>query len=79
MSLCAADVCKLLNVLEIEAATTLSNAGGAESRTGPVAGAGVEWRSDESDVVLHLVGGEAWRVLGTPESRDAGEDRVGLG
>lgn len=67
-----------MHILEIETARTLSDSTWAETGTGTVRGTGVEWRSDEGNVVLAVRGCETWRVLDAAEGRNTREDRVGL-
>lgn len=68
----------LLNVLEIETATTLSDAGWTKTCSWSVGRACIEWSSNECDVVLYIIGLQAWAVLDAAEGGYTREDRVGL-
>jgi hypothetical protein len=81
------------NILEIEAARTLSNAAWPETSSWAVRCTSVEWRTyrcinrrlhitleyptNESNVIVR-VGGQAWAVWQAPERGDTREDRVRL-
>ena len=65
------------NILEIEAAGTLSDTAGPEASTGAVGCASVKGRTDERNVELR-VAGKTWVVRKAAECGYAREDGVGL-
>ena len=69
---------KTPNLLQVETATALPDTLGSETRTRSVARAGIMRSSEEGNVVLDLVGGQAGSVLETTEGRNSREDRVRL-
>jgi hypothetical protein len=66
------------DVLEIKASRTLSNARRTKASSWTIGGTCVEWSTNEGNIVLHSIAGEAWMVWQSAEGADAREDRVGL-
>ena len=67
------------NLLQVETTTALPDTLRSETRARPVARAGIVRSSEEGNVVLDLVGGQARSVLETTESRNPRENRIRLG
>lgn len=65
--------------VKVQTSRTLTDTTRAESGTRAVAGSSVERRANEGNIILASVTGQARMILDTTKSRDAGEDRIGLG
>ena len=66
------------NLLQVETTTALPDSLRSETCSGPVARAGIVRSSEEGNVVLDLVGGQARSALETTKGRDSREDRIRL-
>jgi hypothetical protein len=68
----------ITNLLQVETTTALPDTLRSETRTRSVAGAGIMGSSEESNIVLDLIGGQARSILETTKGRDSGKDRISL-
>ena len=68
----------IANLLQVETTTALPDTLRSETRARSVARAGIMGSSEESNIVLDLVGGQARSILETAKGRNSREDRVRL-
>jgi hypothetical protein len=68
----------IANLLQVETTTALPDTLRSETRTWSVARAGIMRSSEEGNIVLDLVGGQARSILETTKGRNSREDRVRL-